>query len=32
MNKNKQVSYSKEETNPSAPKNIAWRYNVTNLT
>ena len=32
MNKNKQVSYSKEENNPSAPNNIAWQYNVANMT
>ena len=42
MNKDKQVSHSKRETisiifthpspNPSAPKDIAWQYNVTILT
>ena len=42
MIKTKQVSHSKQETisiilthpspNPSATQNIAWQYNVTNLT
>ena len=42
MNKNKQVSHSKEEAitvifthlspNPSAPQNNVWQYNVTDLT